>query len=208
MKSKICKQVYCQQTQQRRSIKKWLTVAVLGVLLSLLIWSAYAIGCSTFNDERAASAPSEEIVKENLDNTDKNDAECINDMIIDNEALETDLAEYHQDFYVGKVYSGGGNGGGLGTSLTIRFGNNGECMCESDWYNAFNKPIVINGSYSVKDKCLIVKCHVDESSEIEVGYDVEFKFDISDKGKTLSFNHSAPNEAGSIGNDYMTLTEE
>ena len=209
--SELSRQISNQQSTPGKSIKKGLIVAIVGVIVSLLIWAFCVIDCINHNEISNAPVSSESIVQEIqseevvIEETDE--AESFDDRT-DDELLEVNDAEYQQDFYVGKVFGGGGNGGGIGTSLIIHFESNGECICVSDWYQAFSEPVSIKGSYFIKDEYLFVKCHIGESSEIEEGYDVDFQFDISDSGRTLSFDHSDPNEEGTIGNDYMTLTEE
>lgn len=217
MMSELSKQISLQQTKQTRSIKRGIIITVVCLLLSLLIWAACAICCSNHNNDYSFSSSTRDIVQaetqdaldyENEKSVENDYVENDNNESIDNDILETEPSEYQQKFYVGRVYRGGGNGGGLGTSLMIRFENDGKCLCTSDWYQAFDDMVSINGTYAVKDKLLIVKCHIDDSSGVEEGYDVIFNFEISNNGQTLSFDHSDPNEEGTIGNDYMSITEE
>ena len=107
-----------------------------------------------------------------------------------------------KDFFNGLAYV-------IPEKIEVKIDKTGRVVAISE--NAkmsFDDMVSINGTYAVKDKLLIVKCHIDDSSGVEEGYDVIFNFEISNNGQTLSFDHSDPNEEGTIGNDYMSITEE
>ena len=100
---------------------------------------------------------------------------------------------------VNKVYKGSGNGGGLSIDMTITFLEGGKCTCVSDWYQAYSTPKSIKGTYEVKNDKVIVRCRDNDGTEYN------FDFDVKSNGRNLVFNHSDPNEGGSMGNDYMSL---
>lgn len=100
---------------------------------------------------------------------------------------------------VNKVYKGSGNDGGVSIDMTITFHEGGKCTCVSDWYQAYSTPKSINGTYEVKNDKVIVRCKDNDGSE----YNLDFN--IKSNGRNLVFNHSDPNEEGSMGNDYMSL---
>lgn len=108
----------------------------------------------------------------------------------------------------GRTYTGSGNGGGLATNVTIRFqdsgSDTGSCECISDFYQAFAKPVIVKGTYSINQYGIVtVKCQPD-------GFDspIVWRFDIKNDGEELSFNKSAPTEEGSIGTDWLRLKAE
>ena len=106
------------------------------------------------------------------------------------------------DPFVGKVYRGSGNGGGLYTEMTITFLQGNRCECHSDWYQAYSEGKTFTGTYEVTDKLLKIRCVGDGGTEYT------FDFDIRNNGRQLSFDHSDPDAGGTIGNDYMSLNEE
>ena len=103
--------------------------------------------------------------------------------------------------FVGKVFKGSGNGGGLYTEMTISFYDDNQCTCVSDWYQAYSSPKTIKGYYEVKGNLIIVNCKEGESEH-------HFEFEITSNGRTLSFDHSDPEMGGTMGNDYMSLEKQ
>lgn len=100
--------------------------------------------------------------------------------------------------FVNKIYKGSGNGGGIGTKMTISFLDNNKCLCESDWYQAFSSPKTYQGTYSIDGDKLLVRCKVDDT-------EYEFKFDVKSNGRVIEFNNSDPDVGGTMGNDIMSL---
>lgn len=100
--------------------------------------------------------------------------------------------------FVGKVYKGGGNGGGLGTEMIISFYDDNQCTCVSDWYQAYSSPKTIKGQYEIKNNMVIVKCKDGDIEHL-------FEFEITSNGCILKFDHSNPDMGGTMGNDYMSL---
>ena len=100
--------------------------------------------------------------------------------------------------FVGKTYKGGGNGGGLGINMRITFVDDKECLCVSDWYQAYSTEKQIRCAYDVKDNHVII--HVNDDGN---KYDLDF--DVKEDGRVLSFDKSDPSAGGSMGNDYMSL---
>lgn len=100
--------------------------------------------------------------------------------------------------FVNKIYKGSGNGGGIGTKMTISFLDNNKCLCESDWYQSFSSPKTFQGTYSIDGEKLLVRCKVDDT-------DYEFKFDVKSNGRVIEFNNSDPDVGGTMGNDIMSL---
>lgn len=190
---------------------RWIIPIIIFICLGIFALLSYEN--ATINDYEKDNIE-EGVVIDETDEVDEADGDIelnIEDTRLDdlNSNNESDVPhEYQNNFYVNKVFSGGGNGGGLGTSLTIHFEKLGECICVSDWYQAFENPVGIVGTYYIEGKNLVVKCHIDESLGVEDPYDVVFRFDILDNGKTLSFDHSDPNAEGTIGNDFMEVTEQ
>ena len=114
----------------------------------------------------------------------------------------SDVSEVNEDSpsdpFVGNVYKGSGNGGGIYTEMKISFYENHQCTCVSDWYQAFSSPQSIKGNYEVKGKQVIVHC-----KNNNINYD--FKFDVKENGRVIEFNHSDPEMGGTMGNDFMSL---
>lgn len=103
--------------------------------------------------------------------------------------------------FSGKIYSGSGNGGGIGINMTISFMANNECICVSDWYYGSDTEMEKSkGIYYVSGGNVIVKCQRPYD-----GYDMDFRFNIAEKGRILYFDNSDRSSGGSIGNDFMTL---
>jgi RNA polymerase subunit RPABC4/transcription elongation factor Spt4 len=100
---------------------------------------------------------------------------------------------------INKVFKGSGNGGGVSIDMTITFHEGGKCICVSDWYQAYSTPKSIKGTYEVKNDKVIVRCKDNDGTEYN------FDFEIKSNGHNLEFNHSDPNEGGSMGNDFMSL---
>ena len=100
--------------------------------------------------------------------------------------------------FVGKVYKGGGNGGGLGINMRITFVDDKECLCVSDWYQAYSTEKQRRCAYDVKGNHVII--HVNDDGN---KYDLDF--DVKEDGRVLSFDKSDPSAGGSMGNDYMSL---
>lgn len=101
----------------------------------------------------------------------------------------------------GRTYTGSGNGGGLATTVTIKFGKDGKCRCTSDFYQAFTQPIAVDGTYSIRYDIVEVRCQ-------PAGFDapIVWDFEIIDDGQGLGFNNSDLSEEGSIGTDWLRLT--
>ena len=123
-----------------------------------------------------------------------------------NEAVDS-LAELNTEIeeakpstnpFVGKVYKGGGNGGGLGINMRITFVDDKECLCVSDWYQAYSTDKQIRCAYDVKGNHVII--HVNDDG---TKYDLDF--DVKEDGRVISFDKSDPSVGGSMGNDYMSL---
>lgn len=100
----------------------------------------------------------------------------------------------------GRIYTGNGNGGGLGTKVTIKFEKDSICECTSDFYQAFTKPVTVKGKYSIRYDIIKVECHP-EGFESPIVWEFEIKSD----GEELSFNKSDSSAAGSIGNNWLHL---
>lgn len=100
--------------------------------------------------------------------------------------------------FVGKVYKGGGNGGGLNTEMTISFIDDNQCTCVSDWYQAYSSPKTLKGQYEIKNNTVVVKCKDGDTEFL-------FEFEMKSNGRILEFDHSDPDMEGTIGNDYMSL---
>lgn len=115
--------------------------------------------------------------------------EYVNDNANNNDSLTS---------FVNKIYKGSGNGGGIGTKMTISFLDNNKCLCESDWYQSFSSPKTFQGTYSIDGDKLLVRCKVDDT-------DYEFKFDVKSNGRVIEFNNSDPDVGGTMGNDIMSL---
>lgn len=103
----------------------------------------------------------------------------------------------------GRTYTGSGKGGGLATNVTIKFDKNGRCQCTSDFYQAFTKPVTVDGTYSITYDIVTVRCQ-------PAGFDapIEWNFEILDDGQGLGFNISDSSEDGSIGTDRLRLKVE
>lgn len=108
----------------------------------------------------------------------------------------------------GRTYTGGGNGGGLATNITIKFQNSGSdkghCECTSDFYQAFAKSIAVKGFYSISEYGIVtVKCQPE-------GFEspIVWNFEIINDGQELGFNNSDSTEEGSLGNDWLRLKAE
>lgn len=106
--------------------------------------------------------------------------------------------------FVGKTYSGGGNGGGLGIDLTIRFKADSICECTSNFYQAFPKPITVEGMYFVNNGIVEVTCRPEGFEDNPV----DWHFSIKGNGNELSFNSSDTSEEGSMGKDWITLKKK
>ena len=100
--------------------------------------------------------------------------------------------------FVGRIFKGSGNGAGLFTEMTITFQDNNQCLCVSDWYQTYTEPKSIKGTYEVKGNQVIVRCKNGDIDHI-------FEFDIKSNGRVIEFNHSDPDEEGTMGNDFMSL---
>ncbi len=100
--------------------------------------------------------------------------------------------------FVGKVYKGSGNGGGLYTEMTISFIDDNQCTCVSDWYQAYSSPKTLKGQYEIKNNTVVVKCKDGDTEFL-------FEFEMKSNGRILEFDHSDPDMEGTIGNDYMSL---
>ena len=100
--------------------------------------------------------------------------------------------------FVGKTYNGGGNGGGLGINMRITFVDDKECLCVSDWYQAYSTEKQIRCAYDVKGNHVVI--HVNDDG---TKYDLDF--DVKEDGRVISFDKSDPSVGGSMGNDYMSL---
>ncbi|MCM1518659.1 MAG: hypothetical protein NC117_08465 [Pseudoflavonifractor sp.] len=100
----------------------------------------------------------------------------------------------------GRTYAGAGKGGGLATNVTIRFDKDGTCQCISDFYQAFSKPVTVNGTYSIRYDIVEVRCQ-------PPGFDtpIVWNFEIIDDGQALGFNNSDASADGSIGTDWLWL---
>lgn len=116
----------------------------------------------------------------------------------DSLAVSTETKETPSDPFVGKTYSGSGNGGGLYTEMTISFLADNKCACVSDWYQAYSTKKELHGNYEVKGKQVFVHCKNDN-----INYD--FEFDVKENGRVIEFNHFDPSMGGTMGNDYMML---
>lgn len=103
----------------------------------------------------------------------------------------------------GRTYTGSGNGGGLATNLTIKFDKDGKCQCTSDFYQAFAKPVTVDGTYSIRYDIVEVHCQPE-------GFDspIVWNFEIINDGQELGFNNSDTSEEGSIGRDWLQLKAE
>ena len=106
--------------------------------------------------------------------------EYVNDNANNNDSLTS---------FVNKIYKGSGNGGGIGTKMTISFLDNNKCLCESDWYQSFSSPKTFQGTYSIDGDKLLVRC----------------KVDVKSNGRVIEFNNSDPDVGGTMGNDIMSL---
>lgn len=104
------------------------------------------------------------------------------------------------DYYsfVGKVYKGGGNGGGLNTEMTISFIDDNQCTCVSDWYQAYSLPKTLKGQYEIKNNMVVVKCKDGDTEHL-------FEFEITSNGRILEFDHSDLDMGGTMGNNFMSL---
>lgn len=102
------------------------------------------------------------------------------------------------------TYSGGGNGGGLGTELTIKFRDDKDCICISDFYCAFSPADkrTVKGTYKVKDGIVTVTCLPPDFDE-----PIVWEFELSEDGKTLSYDKSVEG-CGTAGVDFMSLSRE
>lgn len=123
----------------------------------------------------------------------------------DNPAVDSTLEDKSQSYsFIGKTFSGGGNGGGIGISMTIQFMDNDKCICTSDWYyGPGEEKAQAEGAYKVTGTHLTIKCRRPYDD-----LEMEFNFGIYENGRILGFdnsNHSTPDLEGSMGNDYMTL---
>ncbi len=103
-----------------------------------------------------------------------------------------------ENSFVGKVYKGSGNGGGLGIDITITFLNGKECMCVSDWYRTYSTAKQIRCPYDLQDNHVVI--HVNDDG---TKYDLDFQ--IMEGGKVIGFDNSDPSIGGSMGNDYLSL---
>lgn len=103
--------------------------------------------------------------------------------------------------FVGKTYSGGGNGGGLAIDLTIKFKEDSICECTSNFYQAFPKPVTVEGMYFVNNGIVEVICRPEGFEDNPI----DWYFSIKDNGNELSFNSSDTKEEGSIGKDWLVL---
>lgn len=103
----------------------------------------------------------------------------------------------------GRTYVGSGKGGGLATNLIIKFDKDGKCQCTSDFYQAFSKPVTVNGTYSIRYDIVEVHCQPE-------GFDspIVWNFEIINDGQELGFNNSDTSEEGSIGTDWLRLKAE
>jgi uncharacterized Zn finger protein (UPF0148 family) len=111
---------------------------------------------------------------------------------------ESAQGNYSSSSFENKIYKGNGKGGGLYTEMTISFLANNLCLCESDWYQTFSSPKVFQGTYSVNDNKVVVRCKVDDT-------DYDFNFDISSDGRILEFDNSDPEMEGSMAINVMSL---
>lgn len=103
------------------------------------------------------------------------------------------------DDFVGRVYQGDGNGGGLGIKMVLTFKEGGKCEGNSDWYRAYDQIKTCMGTYKIENGKLLVEFHLDD-------VDYKFDFDISDDGRTISFDHSDSSIGGTMGNDFLSLS--
>ena len=112
--------------------------------------------------------------------------------------MESAQGNYSSSSFENKIYKGNGKGGGLYTEMTISFLANNLCLCESDWYQTFSSPKVFQGTYSVNDNKVVVRCKVDDT-------DYDFIFDINSDGRILEFDNSDPEMEGSMAINIMSL---
>ncbi|MCM1140706.1 MAG: hypothetical protein NC453_19220 [Muribaculum sp.] len=89
------------------------------------------------------------------------------------------------------------------TNVTIKFDKYGKCQCTSDFYQAFNEPATVDGTYSIRYDIVEVRCQPQ-------GFDspIVWNFEILNDGQGLGFNNSDTSEEGSIGTDWLQLKAE
>ena len=167
--------VYEEEVEEKSGIKKYLPY-IIGAVVVLAI-----IGYFSSNDSKGGS-DTQTVVVDSL-------AERNN---------EIEDSKPSTNPFVGKTYKGGGNGGGLGINMRITFVDDKECLCVSDWYQAYSTEKQIRCAYDVKDNHVII--HVNDDGN---KYDLDF--DVKEDGRVLSFDKSDPSAGGSMGNDYMSL---
>lgn len=167
--------VYEEEVEEKSGIKKYLPY-IIGAVVVLAI-----IGYFSSNDSKGGS-DTQTVVVDSL-------AERNN---------EIEDSKPSTNPFVGKTYKGGGNGGGLGINMRITFVDDKECLCVSDWYQAYFTEKQIRCAYDVKDNHVII--HVNDDGN---KYDLDF--DVKEDGRVLSFDKSDPSAGGSMGNDYMSL---
>ena len=136
-----------------------------------------------------------------LTNVTLTDYEQIDTAETDVENEDDGINEYTLNNFAGKIYSGGGNGGGIGINMTISFLTNNECVCVSDWYYGPDAEMEKSiGTYYVSAGNVVVKCKRPDD-----GFDMKFRFNIAENGRILYFDNSDRSSGVSIGNDFMTL---
>ena len=167
--------VYEEEAEKKSGFKKYLPY-IIGAVVVLAI-----IGYFSSNDSKGGS-DTQTVVVDSL-------AERNN---------EIEDSKPSTNPFVGKTYKGGGNGGGLGINMRITFVDDKECLCVSDWYQAYSTEKQIRCAYDVKDNHVII--HVNDDGN---KYDLDF--DVKEDGRVLSFDKSDPSAGGSMGNDYMSL---
>ena len=167
--------VYEEEVEEKSGIKKYLPY-IIGAVVVLAI-----IGYFSSNDSKGGS-DTQTVVVDSL-------AERNN---------EIEDSKPSTNPFVGKTYKGGGNGGGLGINMRITFVDDKECLCVSDWYQAYSTEKQIRCAYDVKDNHVII--HVNDDGN---KYDLDF--DVKEDGRVLSFDKSDPSAGGSMGNDYMSF---
>ena len=161
--------------EKSSSFKKYLPYFIGGVVL-LAIIGVFALRSSNGSDSSQSV---------NVDSI----AEC---------NTEIEESKPSTNPFVGKVYKGGGNGGGLGINMRITFVDDKECLCVSDWYQAYSTDKQIRCAYDVKGNHVII--HVNDD-----GTKYNLDFDVKEDGRVISFDKTDPSVGGSMGNDYMSL---
>lgn len=114
---------------------------------------------------------------------------------------DTAAMQQEKESLVGKTFSGSGNGGGMAIDVTIVFKSGNVCECTSDFYQAFPKPVKVDGTYFIRNGIVEVICRPDGFEETPI----DWYFSVKNGGEELSFNSSDANEEGSIGNNWLIL---